>query len=41
MAQYLYVIVSIYPYEGVLEKNASYVDTFLEQCIQNANMEAR
>lgn len=33
MAQYLYVIVSIYPFEGVLDKNASFVDAFLEQCI--------
>ena len=41
MATYLFVMVSIYPFEGVLDKNASSIDSYLEQCIQDANVEAR
>jgi hypothetical protein len=41
LAMYLFVLVSIYPFEGVLDKNASSIDTYLVQCIQNANAEAR
>lgn len=41
LSMYLFVIVSIYPFEGVLDKNAAYIDKFLDQCIQNANVDAR
>ena len=41
MAQYLFVLVSIYPFEGVLDRHAAYVDLYLEQCCSNANVEAR
>ena len=41
MSQYLYVIISIYPFEGVLDRYATAIDTFLKQCIGNANVEAR
>jgi hypothetical protein len=29
MSQYLFVLVSMYPFEGVLDKHASTIDTFI------------
>ena len=41
LSQYLYVIVTLYPFEGVLEKNAQYIDAYIQQCVGDANSEAR
>jgi hypothetical protein len=41
MSQYLFVLVSMYPFEGVLDKYATVVDTYVMQCVQDANSEAR
>ena len=41
MSQYLFVLVSLYPFEGVLDKNAAHVDSFILQCVSDANGEAR
>ena len=41
MSCYLHVLVTLYPYEGVLDKNAGFIDTFLQQCITDANSDAR
>ena len=41
MSQYLHVLVTLYPFEGVLDRNAAVVDQFLSQCITDANSEAR
>lgn len=41
LSQYLYVIVTLYPFEGVLEKNAQYIDSYIQQCVGDANSEAR
>lgn len=41
LSQYLFVLVSIYPFEGVLEKNIKIVDQYVLQCVADANSEAR
>ena len=41
MSQYLLVLVTLYPYEGVLDKYSSNVDSWLQQCLQDAAPEAR
>jgi len=41
MSQYLLVLVTLYPYEGVLDKYADNVDKYLLQCVSNSNNEAR
>lgn len=41
MAQYLFVIVTIYPFEGVLDRNGSHIEKYLKCCITNPNSEAR
>ena len=41
MAQYIFVLVSIYPFEGVLDKNANAVDSYIQQCVSDANSDAR
>ena len=41
MAQYILVLVSIYPLDGVLDRNATHVDSYIQQCVSDANVEAR
>lgn len=41
MAQYLFVLVSIYPFEGVLDKYADIMDSYIKQCVVDANSDAR
>ena len=41
MSQYLFVLVSLYPYEGVLDRHAEYIDLYIKQCVVDANSEAR
>jgi hypothetical protein len=41
LSQYLLVLVTIYPFDGVLDKNASFVDQYIQQCLQDAAPEAR
>lgn len=41
MSQYLFVLVSLYPFEGVLDKNSAHIDSFILQCVADANSEAR
>ena len=36
MASYIFVLVSIYPFEGVLDRNASAVDSYIQQCVADA-----
>ena len=30
MSQYIFVLVTLYPFEGVLDKNAEYVDLYIK-----------
>lgn len=41
MSQYLFVLVSLYPLEGVLDKNFHALETYILQCVSDANSEAR
>lgn len=41
LASILYLIISIYPYDGVLEKNITHIETFLTTSLSDANPEAR
>ena len=41
MASYIFVLVSIYPFEGVLDRNASAVDSYIQQCVADAGVDAR
>lgn len=41
MSQYLFVLVTIYPFDGVLDRNAGTIDTFIQLCVSDANSEAR
>ena len=41
MSQYLFVLVTLYPFEEVLEKHSNMIDTFIQQCVTDANSEAR
>ena len=41
MSQYLFVLVTIYPFDGVLDRNAATIDTFIQLCVSDANSEAR
>jgi hypothetical protein len=40
-SQYLFVFVTLYPFEGVLDKNSEFIDKFIEQAVSNANSETR
>ena len=41
MSQYIFVLVTLYPFEGVLDKNSDFIDTYIKQCVADANPEAR
>jgi hypothetical protein len=41
MSQYLFVLVSLYPFEGVLDRHADNIDLYIKQCIVDANSDAR
>ena len=41
MSQYLFVLVTIYPFDGVLDRNAPTIDAFIQLCVSDANSEAR
>lgn len=41
MASYIFVLVSIYPFEGVLDRNAHAVDSYIQQCVADAGVDAR
>lgn len=41
MSQYLFVFVTLYPYEGVLDKNMPHVEAFIKQSVADANKECR
>lgn len=41
MSQYLYVLVSLYPFEGVLDRHAQSIDQYIQQSVSDANSEAR
>ena len=41
MAHFLLIILTIYPFEGVLDKNISFVEAFLQSALSDANSEAR
>ena len=40
-SQYLFVFVTLYPFEGVLDKYSEFIDKFIEQAVSNANSETR
>lgn len=41
MSQYLLVLVTLYPYDGVLDKNSNYIDAYIQQCVTNSNADCR
>ena len=41
MSQYLFVLVSLYPFDGVLDRNATHIDSYILQCVSDANGECR
>jgi len=41
MSQYLFVLVTLYPFDGVLDKNSQHIDAYIKQCVGDANSEAR
>lgn len=41
MAHFLSIIIAVYPYEGVLDKYLSVIEQFMQQCLTDANSEAR
>lgn len=41
MAHFLFLIISIYPFDGVLDKNINFIETFLNLSLVDANPEAR
>jgi hypothetical protein len=41
MSQYLLVLVTIYPFDGVLDKNAKSIDAFIQSCVTDANPDTR
>ena len=41
MSYYLLVLVTIYPFDGVLDKNAKAIDAFIQLCVTDANSESR
>lgn len=41
LSQYLFVIVTLYPFENVLDRNGQHVDQYIKQCVANPNSEAR
>lgn len=41
MSVYLFVLVTIYPFDGVLDRNATSIDSFIQLCVSDANSESR
>jgi hypothetical protein len=35
------VLVTLYPFDGVLDRYATNIDTYIKACVSNANKEAR
>jgi hypothetical protein len=41
MSVYLFVLVTIYPYDGVLDRSATSIDSYIQLCVSDANSECR